>query len=98
MKKVLLTVIAILFIAWLMVSSAIAGQVMGVLGPISGDKLGQTLVHEHMTFAYVNHFADESVAPYDRKAVEAKCLKMLEDIKAVGVSTVVDPSMCDVGG
>jgi phosphotriesterase-related protein len=98
MKKILVTIIAILFIAWLMVSFAVAGQVMGVLGPISGDKLGQTLIHEHMAFAYPNHFADESVAPYDRKAIEAKCLKMLEDIKAVGVKTVVDPSMNDVGG
>jgi phosphotriesterase-related protein len=98
MKRILVTVIAISLATLLMLSSAIAGQVMGVLGPISGDKLGQTLIHEHMTFAYLSHFADESVAPYDRKAVEAKCLKMLEDIKAVGVKTVVDPSMCDVGG
>jgi phosphotriesterase-related protein len=98
MKKILGTVIAISLATLLMISSATAGQVMGVLGPISGDKLGQTLIHEHMVFAYLSHFADESVAPYDRKAVEAKCLKMLEDIKAVGVKTVVDPSMCDVGG
>lgn len=98
MKKFLGTVITISLVTLLMVSSAIAGQVMGVLGPVSGDKLGQTLIHEHMVFAYLSHFADESVAPYDRKAVEEKCLKMLNDIKAVGVKTVVDPSMCDVGG
>ena len=98
MKKIFGAVIAISLATLLMLSSAIAGQVMGVLGPISGDKLGQTLIHEHMAFAYPNHFADESVAPYDRKAVEAKCLKMLEDIKAVGVKTVVDPAMNDVGG
>lgn len=98
MKKFLGTVTAISLATFLMVSSAIAGQVMGVLGPVSGDQLGQTLIHEHMVFAYLSHFADESVAPYDRKAVEAKCLKMLEDVKALGVKTVVDPSMCDIGG
>ncbi|MHC4677319.1 MAG: phosphotriesterase family protein [Planctomycetota bacterium] len=80
------------------VNATIAGQVMTVLGPISPDDLGVTLMHDHIAFAYPGWFADESVAPYDRDAVEAKALKFLEDIKSVGVKTVVDPSMCDVGG
>jgi phosphotriesterase-related protein len=80
------------------VNASIAGQVMTVLGPISPDDLGVTLMHEHSAFAYPGWFADESVAPYDRDAVEAKALKFLADIKSVGVKTIVDPMMCDVGG
>ena len=98
MKKILGPVFAFFLITLLMVSPAIAGKVMGVLGPISGDKLGQTLIHEHMAFGYLSWFADESVAPYNRKAVEAKCLKDLKAVKALGVKTVVDAGMNDVGG
>jgi phosphotriesterase-related protein len=98
MKRILGVVLSIFLITFLMIGSAFAGQVMGVLGPISGDKLGQTLIHEHMAFGYLSWFADESVAPYNRKAVEAKCLKDLKAVKALGVKTVVDAGMPDVGG
>jgi hypothetical protein len=43
--------------------------------PIPGDKLGFTLMHEHVVFAYPGWFADESAAPHNRKAMEAKILK-----------------------
>ena len=98
MKKKLGAIIVISLIMLLMMSPSFAGQVMGVLGPIEGDKLGPTLVHEHMAFGYLSWFADESVVPYDRKKIEAKCLKDLKAVKAVGVKTVVDAGMADVGG
>lgn len=98
MKNFLKMTAAIVLTLLVMAGSAMAGQVMTVLGPVSSDKLGVTLMHEHFTFAYPGWYADESVAPYDRKAVEEKCLKFLNDMKAVGVQTVVDPSMNDTGG
>lgn len=72
--------------------------VMTVRGPISSEELGVTLVHEHMAFAYPGWYADESVAPYDREAVVAKCLNVIEDLKALGVRTVIDATQADVGG
>lgn len=43
------------------------GMINSVLGPISPDKLGTTLVHEHFTFAYPGWFADATIAPEDSK-------------------------------
>lgn len=98
MKKTLNIIVAMVFTLLLTVSAALAGQVMTVLGPISSDKLGVTLMHEHMTFAYPGWYADESVVPYDREDIEARCLKTLMELKALGIQTIVDPSMADTGG
>ncbi|MGA2107802.1 MAG: phosphotriesterase-related protein [Syntrophorhabdales bacterium] len=72
--------------------------VMTVTGPISSNKLGVTLMHEHFAFAFPGWYADDSLAPYDREATEATCLKVLKDVSAVGVTTVVDATPADVGG
>jgi len=55
-------------------------------------------MHEHFTFAYPGWFADDSLAPYDRDAAEKVCLKVLEDVKKLGVKTIVDTTAADVGG
>jgi phosphotriesterase-related protein len=72
--------------------------IMTVTGPISPDRLGMTLMHEHLTFAYPGWFADDSLTPYDRDAAEAVCLKVLDDVKKLGVKTIVDATAADVGG
>jgi phosphotriesterase-related protein len=72
--------------------------VMTVTGPISSDDLGVTLMHEHFAFGYPGWYADDSLAPYDRQAVEAVCLKVLEGLKEAGIRTVVDATPVDVGG
>ena len=72
--------------------------VMTVTGPISTDDLGMTLMHEHVTFAYPGWFADDSLAPYNREAAEVVCLKVLEEVKKLGVKTIVDATAADVGG
>jgi phosphotriesterase-related protein len=72
--------------------------VMTVTGPVAPDSLGLTLMHEHCTFAYPGWFADESVEPYSPQKAEAACLKVLEDIRTLGVKTVVDATAADVGG
>ena len=74
------------------------GQVMTVLGPISADELGVTLIHEHMVFGFPGWHADETVAHKGPETIEAKCLGVLEDLKAVGIKSVVDATPCDVGG
>jgi len=72
--------------------------VMTVAGPISIDSLGKTLIHEHCTFAYPGWYADDAFAPNDRDAAETACLKVLKDVKALGVKTIVDATPADVGG
>jgi len=69
-----------------------------VLGPISPDALGQTLVHEHFCFAYPGWYADATIAPYDRDAALQINLKVCQTAKAAGIQTIVDATPNDTGG
>ena len=72
--------------------------VMTVTGPVPVDSLGMTLMHEHFTFAYPGWFADDSLDPYRREDAERVCLKVLKDVKKLGIRTIVDATAADVGG
>ena len=100
LKKILSITLLIAVTTFWVATAAVAGEVkvMTVLGPISSDDLDFTFMHEHSAFHYLSWFADESVAPYDRDQVEERWLKVLNELKALGVKTVVDPGMADVGG
>jgi phosphotriesterase-related protein len=74
------------------------GMVNTVRGPISVDKLGITLMHEHFTYAYPGWFADATIAPEDYKAALKKNLEAIKAAKAVGIRTIVDATPNDVGG
>jgi len=74
------------------------GMVNTVRGPISADKLGTTLMHEHFTSAYPGWFADASIAPEDYKAALKKNLEAVKAAKAVGIQTIVDATPNDMGG
>lgn len=82
----------------LLAPSATSGQsVMTVLGPIPVEDLGVTLMHEHASGGFQGWFADHSIAPYDQNLVEKRWIAVLKDLKELGVKTVVDPSMADIG-
>jgi len=98
LKRILSITLFVSVAAFWALTAAFAADVMTVLGPVPVDKLGFTLMHEHLAFAYPGWSADESVAPYDRKAIEQKSLKFLNEIKELGVKTWVEPAMNDVGG
>ncbi len=74
------------------------GMINTVRGPISPDKLGTTLMHEHFTFAYPGWFADATIAPEDYKAALKTNLGVIKAAKAVGIQTIVDATPNDVGG
>jgi len=74
------------------------GMINSALGPISPDKLGWTLVHEHLQSAYTGWYADASMAPYDREAALQACLKACEAAKAAGIQTIIDATANDMGG
>ena len=42
-----------------------------VLGPVSTDELGVTLMHEHLVFSYLGWECDALSPAYDRKAAAA---------------------------
>ena len=68
-----------------------------VLGPISTDELGPTLIHEHLILAYPGWECDALAVPYDREAIAMACVEALERAKAYGLKTLVDATPIDLG-
>lgn len=67
-----------------------------VLGPISSEALGLTLVHEHMAAGYAGWECDPLSRPYDRGKMVKLCLKALEPVKAYGVQSIIDATPPDL--
>jgi len=98
LKRILSISLLVSVAAFWSLTAAFAADVMTVLGPVPAEKLGVVLIHEHMAFHWPGSDADTSMAPFDLQATEEKVMKVLNDIKAVGVNTIVDAGMNDVGG
>lgn len=66
-----------------------------VLGPVSLDKLGKTLMHEHFFFGYPGYHGN-SLYENDRENLVERGLEIAAQMKANGVQTVVDatPNEC----
>ncbi len=73
-----------------------ANNVNTVSGPVPADKLGKTLVHEHIIFGYPGWYGDMTIAPYDRQAILKEALAVMKEIKECGVETFIDatPNEC----
>lgn len=98
-KFTLITIFSMLLLLVLaMAASAKEPMVNTVLGPVSPDKLGITLVHEHFAFAYPGWFADASIAPYDFKAVLKTNLAVIKAAQKYGIKTIIDATPNDTGG
>ena len=65
--------------------------VMTVLGPISADRLGRVLVHEHLRIALPGEEFDPR-SRQSRRSVERLC-----ELKEHGLGTFVDPCPMDLG-
>jgi phosphotriesterase-related protein len=72
-------------------------KVNTVLGSISSDELGITLMHEHITFSFAGWYADETIAPINRGAVVKTSLETLRELKTYGLKTFVDVTPNDSG-
>jgi len=68
-----------------------------VLGPISADGLGVTLMHEHLVFAYLGWDCDALAPSYDRETAAAACVEALKEAKGYGLNTLVDATATDMG-
>lgn len=74
-----------------------AGYVNTVLGKISTDAMGPTLIHEHVNFGFAGWYADRTVAPFDRNACLNKVVEVLKEVRESGVRTYVDVTPNDSG-
>ncbi len=65
-------------------------QVQTVLGPIDVDRLGMTLMHEHLKIGFPGWQVDTTLE-WDRDAELEEAVQRLERLKELGVGTFVDP-------
>lgn len=72
-------------------------KVNTVLGSVSADELGVTLMHEHLVFAYLGWDCDALAPPYDREAAATACVEALKEAKDYGLKTLVDATAADMG-
>jgi phosphotriesterase-related protein len=71
-------------------------QVQTVLGPVPVERLGVTLMHEHLVLGWPGWVFDP-LARFDRMQVTSLLIKRLRELKALGVSTFVDPCPIELG-
>ncbi len=74
-----------------------AVKINTVLGPISPAELGVTLVHEHIAFGYPGWEGDQTIAPFDRRAIVENGVALLQQLKGLGLRTYVDATPVDGG-
>ncbi len=68
-----------------------------VTGTTTPEKLGKTLMHEHLVIGYPGWEA-HSTAPGPKRAdMIAKCVDRIEELKANGFTTLLDPCPNDLG-
>ncbi|MFN0146326.1 MAG: phosphotriesterase [Dehalococcoidia bacterium] len=70
--------------------------VNSVLGPVNTSELGFTLIHEHLLIGWAGWQWD-NVFNFNRAEEMAKAVDRLQELKALGVSTFVDPCPMDIG-
>lgn len=68
-----------------------------VLGPISSNELGKTLIHEHVLVGFPGWFMDARHPPFRRVEAVSRAVDAFQQLHAYGVKTVVDPCPADLG-
>ncbi len=68
-----------------------------VTGTISTDKLGTTLMHEHLLVGWAGWELDCNAPRFDRKTALKEAVERLKELKDLGLGTFVDPCPNDIG-
>jgi phosphotriesterase-related protein len=72
-------------------------RVHTVGGPCAPDELGRTLMHEHLLVGWPGWEAYESEERGARQERVARCTERLQELRAHGVTTLLDPCPIDLG-
>ncbi len=67
-----------------------------VLGLISPEDLGLTLVHEHLVASQPGWECDPLSRPYDRGKMVQRCLQALAPVKPFGLKAIIDATPVDL--
>ncbi len=72
-------------------------QINTTAGSITPDRLGRTLVHEHVLAGYPGWFMDTRLPPFRRADAISRVVDSFQQLHAYGVRTVIDPCPADLG-
>lgn len=67
-----------------------------VLGPIATEELGRVLIHEHILVGWYG-WQEDSTVTFDREGAIARAVEQMQELKALNISTLVDPCPIDLG-
>jgi phosphotriesterase-related protein len=68
-----------------------------VTGPTTPERLGRTLMHEHLMIGYPGWEQDWLRPGPSREEMFARCVDRIEEIKSLGVGALIDPCPNDLG-
>jgi phosphotriesterase-related protein len=66
-------------------------------GPVEVEALGKTLMHEHLAIGFPGWDSDTAHASPGFREMAAVCLDKIQELKAAGFSTLLDPCPNDLG-
>src|ERR1700730_17378812 len=72
------------------------GTVMTVTGPVDGERLGRTLVHEHLVISYPGE-EFERTRRWTRPEIVARAVDRMAELLDAGFRTFVDPCPIELG-
>jgi phosphotriesterase-related protein len=68
-----------------------------VTGTTTPERLGTTLMHEHLLIGYPGWEAHTSEPGPGRREIVARCIDQIEEMKAAGITAMLDPCPNDLG-
>ena len=74
-----------------------SNEIQTVTGTTTPDELGPTLMHEHLMIGYPGWEADTIRPGPTRDEMLAVCVDRIEEMKAEGIGTMLDPCPNDLG-
>jgi phosphotriesterase-related protein len=80
-----------------MPTQASSRQVVTVTGTVGTDRLGKVLMHEHLTTEFGGWRADPNLRPFTPGDALGLAVDRVEEMKAAGISSMVDPCPIDLG-
>jgi len=72
-------------------------QINTVTGTTAPEKLGTTLMHEHLLIGWAGWELDGTAPKFDRKTALKNCVETLKPLKDLGLESIVDPCPMDIG-
>ena len=72
-------------------------EIATVTGTTVPERLGRTLMHEHLVIGYPGADTDWIRPGPDRREMFARCVERIEELKAQGIGAILDPCPIDLG-